>query len=380
MLRKEVNARARLFSSSEKKMLRVADRDAKWAKWRAMASGVLDKSKLGRVLTARNVGAAGALVAAVGAGFLGSRYLAESQKKEGALRLDLDTRLSELSRTLEAQHEKLHEQQTGLETKLDSLLGHKRALGKALARTEARNTISRREVETGQVEIAATLKSLAARQVESLSRDGASDRGKHASINPVEQRQSSSAQIANEMFDNSFAKVEATVAAPRATRSPLRHSSALPVVDPLEGLTVDLAARLLSAADNLDAAAGRADRCSGELLSAKDLLVGAKETLEERHLVHQTQLERALTTIHTLLEDLHHTGAGAQPRFGSAPLVLTLARALSAVSLPDRPEIARQMARVILATAALEAHREAPESGRVAEARATDLYTTDRAD
>lgn len=366
-------------------MLRVADRDAKWAKWRAMASGVLDKSKLGRVLTARNVGAAGALVAAVGAGFLASRYIAESPKKEEALRLDLDSLLSELRRTLEAQHEKLHEQQTGLETKLDSLLSHRRDLGKALARTEARNTISRREVETGQFEIAAMLKSLAACQVEGLSRDGASDRGKHASINPVEQHQCSSAQIANEMFENSFAKVEVAVAE-RSTRSPLRHPIALPVVDPLEGWTVDLAARLLSAADNLDAAAGRADRCSGELLYAKDLLVCAKEALEERHLVRQTQLERALTAIHALLEDLHHTGAGAQPRFGSAPLVLTLARALSAVSLPDRPEIARQMARVILAKAALEAYRmpEARETrateARATEARATDLYTTDRAD
>lgn len=127
-------------------------------------------------------------------------------------------------------------------------------------------------------------------------------------------------------------------------------------------------------------------------------MLDASDALEARHVVQQAQMEHSILTmqeysqnaaseldsmrarvvaLEAALHSLSSLGsAGApQPQFGSAPLVLTLARALSAVRLPDRPEIARQMARVIVATAALEAHREATESGRVA-----DLYTTDHAD
>ena len=344
-------------------MLRVADRDAKWAKWRAMASGVLDKSKLGRVLTARNVGAAGALVAAVGAGFLASRYIAESKKNAETLRLDLDSRVEELRSMLE-------EQKTGLEKKIDDKRDASVARGRAtlIAYTAKNNGRSKPEA--------------------AISAQSGS-----------EQADQRTRIVAEQMVERSFSPLvsrTANAVQPSATGR-MAVSASYPAVEVSStadrGTNADLVARLLSLAESLAETDDRANRLSAELLSARDQMLEAKDALDARYIVQQAQMEQSILTmqgyhgnaaselqsVRARLDDLAAAlaslvSAGAQ-RFGSAPLVLTLARALSAVRLPDRPEIARQMARVILATAALEAHREATESGRVA-----DLYTTDRAD
>ena len=340
-----------------------------------MASGVLDKSKLGRVLTARNVGAAGALVAAVGAGVLGSRYLAESQKKEGALRLDLDTRLNELRSMLE---KTLQAQQTGLGKKLDvrDAAVVKDALERRVIRAMANKALAIKRTEAG------------------ISAQGG--------INEADRRKPSFI-AAQQIADAVWLKVEAG----RVEASPLNATAASrrpgsiavtvnesPIGDPALGGSVgntDRAATEDSAASSLLALVVALSEAQGQTLEATRSLVERQAQLEQGLATLQEQhRERAATDATTVQPSRLSTiravavarlrNVVARPQFGSAPLVLTLARALSAVRLPDRPEIARQMARVILATAALAAHREATESGRVAEARATDLYTTDRAD
>ena len=358
------------FFQKKKAMLRVADRDAKWAKWRAMASGVLDKSKLGRVLTARNVGAAGALVAAVGAGVLGSRYLAESQKKEDALRLDLDTRLNELRSMLE---KTLQAQQTGLGKKVGVRQAalKKDALERRAIRAMAQETLDIKRTEAG------------------ISAQGG--------INEADRRKPSfiaAQQIVDAVWKlRPGLRVDAApfnaTAASRIPDSIAVTVNESPIGDPALGVSLGDTDRAVieDSAASLLALVVALSEAHGQTLEATRLLV-------ER----QAQLEQGLTTLqehHRAATDaatpqpqsrfsklgseaaarLRNVVGARQQRFGSAPLVLTLARALSAVRLPDRPEIARQMARVILATAALEAHREATESGRVA-----DLYTTDRAD
>ena len=351
-------------------MLRVADRGARWAKWRAMASGMLDKSKLGRFLTAGNVGAAGALVAAVGAGVLASRYIAgsaESKKKEEALRSDLDSRLNELRSMLE---KTLHAQQTGLGKKLDvrdaALV--KDAKGRRVLRAMAQEKLAIKRTEAG---ISA-----------------------HGGIKEVDRRKESEI-VAQQIADAVWLRVEAgrrVDAAPlnvtTASRRP--DSSESPTGDPAlrvslgdtdRAVTEDSGALLLALAVALNEAQSQTLEATGLMVERQAQLERDLAALQEHH------RERVATDAATVqpLSRLSAFRADAvarwrslgarQTQFGSAPLVLTLARALSAVSLPDRPEIARQMARVILATAALEAHREATESGRVA-----DLYTTDHAD
>ena len=301
-------------------MLRVADRDAKWAKWRAMASGMLDNSKLGRALTVGNVGAAGALAAAVGVGVLGSRYVAESQKREEVLRLALDSAQKELTRTLEEQHEKLQEQLTGLEKKFSDK--HQASLRKGRALLDKYTEARRLASQTGDAV-----------------------------------RSKATEETIRNLVDASFSKAATT----------LRRDSA--------GVaSLDLAAVLLAVTAEVD----RAERAAREaILASENLEIKVDTGLEATQLILRefnsvsTELQLLQSRVVKLEEVLALTTSGAQQRFGSAPLGLILGRALSAVSLPDRPEVARQMARVILATAALEAHRET---------RASDLYTTDRAD
>ena len=362
-------------------MLRVADRGARWAKWRAMASGMLDKSKLGRFLTAGNVGAAGALAAAVGAGVLASRYIAgsaESRKKEEALRLDLDTRLNELRSMLE---KTLQAQQTGLGKKLD-----------VRDAAVVKDALERRVIRAMAIEKRALL-------VIKRTEAGISAQG---GIKDAELRKASA--IAQEMVDAVFSapllrlganRVDA--APPNATAASRRPDSIAvtasesPIGDPALGGSVgdtDRAAAEDSAASSLLALVVALNEAQSQTLEATGLMVERQAQIERELAALQEHNRERVATDAATVQPLSRLSAlsadavarwksfGARPQFGSAPLVLTLARALSAVSLPDRPEIARQMARVILATAALAAHREATESGP----RATDLYTTDHAD
>jgi hypothetical protein len=289
-------------------MLRVADRGARWAKWRAMASGMLDQSKLGRAFTVRNVGAAGTLVAAVGAGVLASRYLAESQKREEALRLDLNAGIDSLRLMLEEHHAKVH-------ALLDASKGGRKLKNPMEQKKPARRSLAIIQNEEGSLS----------------SAHSGSDEGVLSDA---------SRKDANAAAERIMNAVMLTVEASKAGRS------ASPGATPVD---VESALLMLQLAE----------------------LIGITDTLEESVNIATSAVGVRALDPQVLDEALAALTPAPSLRFGSAPLVLTLGRALSAVSVPDRPEIARQMARVILAMAALAAHRETTETGRV-----TDLYTS----
>jgi hypothetical protein len=364
-------------------MLRAADRLGR--KWRAMASGIVERSKR-EMLTAGNLRAAGALVAAVGVGALAGRWIARPKAVE-ELRKMLQAETKSIREEGERQANALLDQNRRI-SELDSKLDSKTSAIEGEVKLSLRRAVSKagleREAIEASVNRASTELDGRMRAIEGALADvradvrTADDMARRAidKSDPLEGR----VNRAQSELDERMSALHGTLADAHAEarKAAARADFAY---DTVKGWGDELAELRRAFAQDMESAARAHTELNslvaGSLLE-QDTKVDrgintAQLTLKEAQdarAVYEGRIARLESAVHAIIEIKREDINSDDPQlFGaSAPLATTLVVALSAVNPKARPAIARKMAEVLIGQAALgAAHEPRP--------RARPLYT-----
>lgn len=406
-------------------MLRAADRADRVAKWRAMASGVLDKSKRGLLASAGKFAAAGLVL---GAGALGFKWMAERKKKREAelknelarVECDLQNAIKEHQRNVSAQIEALTHQlrqperaasaqdpDPTSEANREHMLALQGYIDAAVAATETVRSHTANPDRKALTELTSELRKisdltewLAERdseranglgalesEAETLGRafsvakeqtDALSGRvsGLEASLSAQLEREADRAnrvQAVQSQVDNILGVATGlrNVTAQAAKDALQDHGDALEhrLQDFIAGQLIAITLKAREASE----ASERADRLSAAALQRQEDVYSRVELLGDSFQRAMSELYSAGTDTAELREKLDRleiavralsdSTSGAAFGATSEPLVVSLVRALGAVDAADRRAVAQKMARVLFARAGLKANRA--ESGSV---------------
>jgi hypothetical protein len=414
-------------------MLRVADRfDRLGSKWRDMATRMLDESKRGALLATAGKVAAGGALFALGAGALASAWSAREKAREDKLMEELQKKQSELRGALETQISGLQalvdEKTSVFETRLaasnikveknasriqsieDNAKCDKQREGRCA--TEASALVDRAFSQISpkpnpQVELQLDLE----RKISNTDRLVADQQNELRELRRKIETERADSDASLRDFQSRFDKLrldeqlethgkiseierEVKELAKQVAQGRARDNS---VEVPESERRAGIVESLMALTASLSLGAERAERATASALSVAD------EMREETE-VMKTQLATALSTVHRVVDEANgqlsgtnrlrqRVGAleealaaiqgaeGAGSVFTSVsfgwrePLVLTLARALGAVGQSERRKVAETMAGVLLAEAALEAHRKLTPETTSGARHASDLYT-----
>lgn len=403
------------------RMLRAANRADRGARWRAMASRVLDKSKRGTLLaSAGKFAAAGALV--VGAGALGFKWMAERKRKREA---ELETALarfkSEVEESIKAHQRDVSAQIEALNSQLqqreraaqhpdppgqseanrehslaiDAYTGYVVAATEKLrSHTANPDTKELSELKTELTNISLLTQCLEKRGWELVNGVCALERGAQTlgvAFNYAKARMDDlGGQVSgleatlrgqverDEARADEVKLLQYQVARMMEIVNGLKNVTAQAAKDALEDhgdilesrLQEFIASKLVAitlAATAASEASERADRLAAEALRHRDDVDTRVERLGGSFQRAMSELFDAGTKtgeLHArvvLLENavsaLSESTSGAAFGATSEPLVVSFVRALGAVDAADRRAVAQKMARVLFARAGLKANR-----------------------